>query len=286
MSLLLGLCLGAGLFLMWWSFWERAEPQHRQRLRRSGAVRSRLDRAGLHDVRSSSLVALSLACSCVAGLVTWTVTGGVVFAVCAVLVAFFIPWALLGQRMRRRAKQLRMVWPDVVDLLRSAIRAGMSLPEALSQLQHRGPEVVQPAFARFAADYRATGQFIPALDALKEELADPVADNIVESLRVTREVGGTDVGRLLGTLSEFLRENSRTRSELEARQSWTINAARLSVAAPWLILVLMTSQPAAVQAYDSPAGALVLLGGLGISVVAYRLMLRLGALPEPERVLR
>lgn len=286
MGLLLGLCLGAGFFLIWWSFWERPQAQRRRRAHRNGTIRSRLDRAGLHDFRSSSLVALSILCTVVAAVVVWAATGGVVFAVCAGLVATFIPWALLGQRMRRRAKQLRTVWPDVVDLLRSAIRAGMSLPEALAQLQHRGPEAVQPAFARFAADYRATGQFIPALDALKAELADPVADNIVESLRVTREVGGTDLGRLLGTLSEFLRESSRTRSELEARQSWTVNAARLSVAAPWLILLLMTSQPAAVQAYDSPAGAVVLLGGLAISVVAYRLMLRLGALPEPQRVLR
>ncbi|ROZ63080.1 type II secretion system protein F [Kocuria soli] len=286
MGLLLGLGLGAGLFLIWWSFWERPAEARRRRLHREGVIRTRLDRAGLHDVRPSSLVVLSGLCSVVSAVVVFAVTGGVVFASCAAIVAAFIPWALLGQRMRRRAKQLRTVWPDVVDLLRSAIRAGMSLPEALAQLQHRGPAAVQPAFARFAADYRATGQFIPALDALKAELADPVADNIVESLRVTREVGGTDLGRLLGTLSEFLRENSRTRSELEARQSWTVNAARLSVAAPWLILLLMTSQPAAVQAYDSPAGAVVLLGGLAISFVAYRLMLRLGALPEPERVLR
>ncbi|MDO5619604.1 type II secretion system F family protein [Kocuria sp.] len=286
MAVILGLCLGAGLFLIWWSFWERPAPQRRRRAHRDGVLRTRLDRAGLHDVRVGSLVALSTVCAVIGGLVTWAVTGGTVFAVCAAIVATFVPWALLGHRMRKRAKELRTVWPDVVDLLRSAIRAGMSLPEALSQLQHRGPEAVQPAFARFAADYRATGQFLPALDALKAELADPVADNIVESLRVTREVGGTDLGRLLGTLSEFLRENSRTRSELEARQSWTVNAARLSVAAPWLILLLMTSQPAAVQAYDSPAGALVLLGGLAISAVAYRLMLRLGALPEPERVLR
>ncbi|MEX5238016.1 type II secretion system protein F, partial [Kocuria sp. CPCC 205236] len=34
------------------------------------------------------------------------------------------------------------------------------------------------------------------------------------------------------------------------------------------------------------AGALVLIGGLLVSTIAYRLMLRIGALPEPERVLR
>ena len=189
-------------------------------------------------------------------------------------------------RARHRAAALREVWPDVVDHLRSAIRAGMSLPEALIQLQYRGPEPVRPAFARFAADYRASGQLQGALTLLKDRLADPVADNIVEALRVTREVGGTDLGRLLGTLSEFLRENTRTRGELEARQSWTVNAARLAVAAPWIVLALMATQPAAIRAYDTPAGALVLIGGLLVSTIAYRLMLRIGALPEPERVLR
>ena len=44
-------------------------------------------------------------------------------------------------------------------------------------------------------------------------------------------MGGSDLGKLLGTLAEFLRESARTRSELEARQSWTVNAARLALAA-------------------------------------------------------
>jgi hypothetical protein len=55
--------------------------------------------------------------------------------------------------------------------------------------------------------------------------------------RLTRQVGGSDLGRLLGTLAEFLRESARTRSELEARQSWTVNAARLAVAAPRMVLM-------------------------------------------------
>jgi tight adherence protein B len=52
------------------------------------------------------------------------------------------------------------------------------------------------------------------------------------------------------------------------------------------VLALMATQPAAIRAYDTPAGALVLIGGLLVSTIAYRLMLRIGALPEPERVLR
>jgi tight adherence protein B len=123
------------------------------------------------------------------------------------------------------------------------------------------------------------------LDLLKEDLADPVADRICETLRVAREVGGTDLGRVLRTLSTFLREDARTRAELETRQGWTVNAARLAVAAPWVVLLLLATQQTTLDAYDSPTGAGLLVGGGAVCVVAYRLMVRIGRLPEEKRVL-
>ena len=88
------------------------------------------------------------------------------------------------------------------------------------------------------------------LDRLKERLSDPVGDRLVESLRIAREVGGTDLGHLLRTLSGFLREDARTRAELETRQSWTVNAARLAVAAPWAVLAMLSTNPESVAAYS------------------------------------
>jgi tight adherence protein B len=156
----------------------------------------------------------------------------------------------------------------------------------VGQLGVRGPEPLRPAFDRFAADYRATGRFGECLDRLKAQLADPVADRIVESLRVAREVGGTDLGRLLRTLSQFLREDARTRAELETRQGWTVSAARLALAAPWVVLALLALRAETVRAYDSPAGVAVLAVGGGLSLMAYRVMLRIARLPEEGRVLR
>jgi tight adherence protein B len=178
------------------------------------------------------------------------------------------------------------VWPEVVDHLASGVRAGLSLPEALTHLGHRGPVELREAFAAFGEDHRAGGRFGESLDGLKARLADPVADRIVEALRMTREVGGTDLGRLLRTLSAFLREDLRTRGELEARQSWTINAARLAAAAPWVLLLLLVSRPEAAEAYSTPVGAVVLASGAVATVAAYRLMLRVARLPEDARVLR
>jgi tight adherence protein B len=124
------------------------------------------------------------------------------------------------------------------------------------------------------------------LDRLKAALADPTGDRIVESLRLARQVGGTDLGRLLRTLSAFLREDARTRAELESRQSWTVNAARLAVAAPWIMLGLLSLRPEAVRAYNSATGLVVLAIGGAVCFVAYRLMIVLGRLPQEERVLR
>jgi tight adherence protein B len=173
-----------------------------------------------------------------------------------------------------------------VDHLASGVRAGLSLPEAVAQLGHRGPVELREPFERFAHDYRAGGRFGDALDALKERLADPVADRIVEALRLTREVGGQDLGRLLRTLSGFLREDAATRGELEARQSWTVNGARVAVTGPWVVLALLSTRPETANAYDSPAGITVLVTGGLCALVAYRAMLRIGRLPAERRVLR
>lgn len=119
-------------------------------------------------------------------------------------------WTDTATPRRPRAPIRAAVWPGVFDHLASGIRAGLSLPEALGQLGDRGPVEVREPFLAFAEDYRATGRFGECLDGLKARLADPVADRIVEALRITRDVGGTDLGRLLRTLSGFLREDAHS----------------------------------------------------------------------------
>lgn len=284
MAPLLGVLGGAGLLLIWWSAWEQPRPVRRRE--RTSRLEDLLQAAGIEKVSRLGLLATCLGVGAFVTCVFFAATRSWPISCCFGLFGGWLPLGLVKWRARKRSAVLRELWPDVVDHLRSAIRAGLSLPEALIQLGEKGPSELRPLFRDFGADYRSSGQFDPALSRLKERLADPVADRIVEALRLTREVGGSDLGRLLGTLAEFLRENARTRSELEARQSWTVNAARLAVAAPWIVLVLLASRPEAVAAYNSPVGAAVLLGGLLVSVVSYAVMLRIGALPQDERVLR
>ncbi len=288
MGLLLGLGLGCGLFLVWWSCWvqpERAAP----RVRRAGPLDRLSDevvQAGFAGLSVRTLLASSVMAFLLVLAVVQAAVGVLPIAVCFAAMAAYGPIGVVRARARRRRSRLRDLWPEAVDNITSGVRAGMALPEALAQLGNRGPEALRDPFRAFADDYRLTGRFHDCLDRLKDRLSDPVGDRLVESLRIAREVGGTDLGHLLRTLSGFLREDARTRAELETRQSWTVNAARLAVAAPWLILAMLSTNPESVAAYSSAPGVAVLAVGGALTAVAYWAMVRIGRLPEDERVLR
>src|SRR4029077_13028846 len=202
-----------------------------QRARRPGRLDDLLARAGIGGVSVVGVVVLCLVCVRVTALAIWGASVTVPVALAFGAMGAYLPVAITRGRVRRRQREFAEVWPEAVDNLSSAARAGMSLPEALSALAIRGPEPLRPAFEGFALDYQVTGRFGESLDRLKERLADPVGDRVVEGLRVAREAGGAALGGLLRSLSGFLRDDARTRSELESRQTWTVNGARLAVAA-------------------------------------------------------
>ena len=284
MGLGVGLGVGAGLLLIWLALTSPGSPT-RVRRERPSRVRELLARAGLEQTTPAGLAVVCAVSALVAFTAVQVLSGTATVAAAFGVLAAYLPVALVTGRARRRQRELLDVWPEAVDNLASAVRAGLSLPEALSALGRRGPEPLRPHFDAFAADYQVTGRFGESLDRLKDRLADPVGDRVVEGLRIAREVGGGELGSVLRNLSGFLRDDARTRSELESRQTWTVVGARLAVAAPWLVLLMLSFQREVISRYSSTEGAVVLVVGGGLSFVAYRAMVRIGRLPVERRVL-
>lgn len=284
MSVVVGLLLGMGLLLIWQSFWTRP-ANIGTRTRKPTALDELILASGVGKINTTSLIIAATLCGVVTFAIFTALTRAIPIGICFGLVGLSAPFVILRWQANKNRTARRHVWPDAIDHLRSAIRAGLTLPEALSQLAEQGPDELRDPLEEFRADYRSGFPFIQALDRLKDRFADPVADRLISALKITREVGGADIGTMLEALSEFLREDARTRAELETRQQWTVNGARLAVVAPWLVLLLMATQPAAVEVYQSVTGLVVLLTGLAVSVVCYRLMLMIGALPTERRVL-
>lgn len=282
MSILLGAMLAAGLLLMsspW--LWPAESPAGTAPTR--GRVTRLVEEAGFPSVPAYGVAYGVAAAALVAGAIAWLVTGVGVLAILAALAGAVAPVAFLRGRRLRLRRLRRQLWPDVCDLLIASIRVGLSLPDAVASLGDSAPPALRPAFRVFARDLEGSGRFESSLDRVKDALADPIGDRIVETLRMARQVGGTELIAVLRALSASVRADAALRGEVEARQSWIRGAAVLGAVAPWVILTLLVMRPEGAKAYGTPEGVVVICVGAVVSVAAFRIMIRIGRLPEPRR---
>ncbi|MFH8250321.1 type II secretion system F family protein [Microbacterium sp. B2969] len=282
MTIVWGAVLAAGLLLAIspWVWPARAE---RAQSRASNALSRLLEEAGLSHAAPAGVVAASVILGLVSAAVAWLVVPVPAIVVVAAAAGAGAPFVWLRARRMRLVRSRRALWPDVCDLLIASVRAGMSLPDAVAALADSAPAPLRPPFGSFARDLAASGHFDSSILRLKSAFGDPVADRIVETLRMARQVGGTELTPVLRALATSVRADATLRAEVEARQSWIRGAAVLGVTAPWVILGLLAMRPEGAAAYTSPGGVALIVAGAAVSFVAYRIMLRVGRLPEPRR---
>jgi tight adherence protein B len=175
-------------------------------------------------------------------------------------------------------------WPEVIDHLMSGIQSGLSLTESLAGLSTRGPEVLRPAFTQFKATLYGSGDLTQAIEELKALFAHHGSDQIFEALIISKALGGGELLQILRSLGDFLRQDLALRREIEVKHGWIKNSAHLSAAAPWILLLLLSTQPSTAAAYSTTTGAMILIAGLVMTGIAYIWMNRLGRLPQTPRV--
>lgn len=175
-------------------------------------------------------------------------------------------------------------WPEVIDHLMSGIQSGLSLTESLAGLSTRGPEALRPTFTRFTETLYGHGDLNYAIEELKSLFSHHGSDQIFEALIISKSLGGGELLQILRSLGDFLRQDLALRREIEVKHGWIKNSAHLSASAPWILLLLLSTQPSTATAYSTPAGISILIAGLVMTGVAYIWMNRLGKLPQTPRV--
>jgi tight adherence protein B len=175
-------------------------------------------------------------------------------------------------------------WPEVIDHLMSGIQSGLSLTESLAGLSTRGPEILRPAFTQFKVTLYGSGDLTQAIEELKAMFAHHGSDQIFEALIISKTLGGSELLQILRSLGDFLRQDLALRKEIEVKHGWIKNSAHLSAAAPWILLLLLSTQPSTAAAYSTATGAIILIAGLVMTAIAYIWMNRLGRLPQTPRV--
>lgn len=246
-------------------------------------VAAQMERAGWSSLSPTATIGAWLGLSALVGAVVWIVWPIVVLAPLAAVATLFLGRAILRGALSARERRLRAMWPGVVDHIRQAVRSGAGVGEALRLTADRVPAELQAPFHMFTTDLERGFLLDEALTNLKANLANPIADRIIEALRMAHEVGGRELPAVLESLQSSVRADIAVREEALAKQSWIRAASKLGVSAPWLVLLVISGRPETLSAYSSVAGGGLLLAGAAASVVAYRMMAKLGRLPEDRR---
>ena len=211
-------------------------------------------------------------------------TRSVVIALAFGTLAAGIAFVTVRAKNNLNEAALIAAWPEVIDHLMSGIQSGLSLTESLAGLSTRGPEVLRPAFTQFKATLYGSGDLTQAIEELKALFAHHGSDQIFEALIISKALGGSELLQILRSLGDFLRQDLALRREIEVKHGWIKNSAHLSAAAPWILLLLLSTQPSTAAAYSTPTGAMILIAGLVMTGIAYIWMNRLGRLPQNPRV--
>ena len=227
-------------------------------------------RAGTSAAVATSLVAL--------------MTRSIVIALAFGALAAGISFVTVRTKSHINEAALIAAWPEVIDHLMSGIQSGLSLTESLAGLSTRGPEILRPAFVQFRTTLYGSGDLTVAIDELKSMFSHHGSDQIFEALLISKTLGGSELLQILRTLGDFLRQDMALRREIDVKHGWIKNSAHISAAAPWILLLLLSTQPSTAKAYSTPTGAVILIAGLVMTAIAYLWMNRLGRLPQTPRV--
>ena len=239
------------------------------------------------DKKISSRSAITLIITLISSyLTTFLLTSSEAISIAIATLSSALPFLIGRGRNLKRQREQEVAWPEAIDSLVSALQAGISISEALTQLALHGPKVLRPSFAQIQSNLLSVGNFEQVLLKEKKRLDSAISDQVFETLIISKEFGGKDANNALRLLAEFVREDIAVAEEIRTKFGWIRNSALLATAAPWLLLILLSTQDSTVEIYSTPSGALVLSLGVVMTATAYIWMEKVGSLPAAPRALR
>lgn len=197
-----------------------------------------------------------------------------------------LPISMRRRKIERERIELAALWPEILDHIISGLRSGLSLAETLAGLSERGPTQTRSTFQACELVLRESGDFEKVFDFIKGRFHDALADQVCEVLNFARGTGSRDTAITLRTLGDFIRSDVALRSEIRSKHGWIKNSALIAAAAPWILLLILSTQANTIRAFSTASGVSVLLVGVVMSLVAYLWMGRAGRLPEVPRIFR
>jgi tight adherence protein B len=241
-------------------------------LRRSARVSAMQDallQAGM-KFRAGNFLLLCILCGVFAALATVLYTGNPAIAWASLIIGAFLPYSFVSYRRQKRFEKIEELFPEAIDTLARAVRAGHAFTTALEMIAN---EISEPLASEFRKLFEEQKFGMPVRDALMNLTARvPLVDIkfFVTAVMLQRETGG-NLAEILDNLSYVIRERFKIQRQVKVHTAQgRLTMLLLMAMPPVVVAILYIFSPDFVHPlfYD-PIGHALLVASIALQTVGY-----------------
>jgi tight adherence protein B len=222
------------------------------------------------NVRAGNFLMVCLASAVVFGVVLMIAGGSVLFGWAGAVLGFFIPYAYAAHMRSKRFHKFEEKFPEAIDTLARAVRAGHAFTTALELIAN---ELSEPVAGEFRQLFEEQKFGLPVRDALLN-LADriPLVDVkfFVTAVMLQRETGG-NLAEILDNLSYVIRERFKILRQVRVHTAQgRLTMVLLMALPPTIVVVMLTLNPGFIRPlFTDPLGHVLIVAGITLQTIGY-----------------
>jgi len=201
----------------------------------------------------------------------WILAGSMVFAITAAAILFGFPWYLLKRMADTRRLQIEDQLADAMVSLSSAIRAGLSLAQAMDILAQQCPQPISQEFQQIVGEYQLGKPLERCLSEAKTRLKSENFALFAAAMEASRKSGGR-LNQTVERIARSVRELQRLERKVISETAQARASAFYMALAPFAVLAIyyFVIDPLATERlFTTFVGQLMLCFALILNLVAY-----------------
>ena len=228
-----------------------------------------LEQTGL-EVSLSGLLVASLLSALLLGLVGGALVGRGWATAVGALLGVVVPAAVLRQRRLSRLRKFEEHFPEALDLISRAVRAGHALSAGLKMI---GDELDDPVGPEFRKTFEEQNFGLPLAEAL-EHLAGRVPSLdvrfFVTAVLIQHDTGG-NLAEILDNLAQVVRERFKIRRQVRVHTAHGRMTGYVLLALPaFLVVALSFINPDHMTLlFQDPMGQMMLMAAIAMQTIGF-----------------
>jgi tight adherence protein B len=220
--------------------------------------------------RAGNVLLLCLLSGAGLGLVVLLFSGFPQFAWLGLILGAFLPYAYANYKRTKRFSKFEELFPEAIDTLARAVRAGHAFTTALELIAN---ELAEPVASEFRKLFEEQKFGLPVRDALinlTERVPLVDVKFFVTAVMLQRETGG-NLAEILDNLSYVIRERFKIMRQVRVHTAQGRMTMMLLMGLPPVIVVTMQAMnPSFIRPlFDDPIGHLLIVVGITLQTVGY-----------------